>query len=335
MKGWSLIFLLPVAVLIYGLYVGVSSPVEQARVIRLGHILNQQHPVHKAMLFMAEDLERRSGGEIRVEVYPDEQLGPERELIEMLQIGSVGMTKVSTGVLESFSPQMTVFSLPYLFRDSEHFWKVMDGPIGEELLDVSLPYNLKGVGYYDAGARSFYINKKTGREIRRPEDLYGLSIRVQKSRTSIRMMEVLGANPVPIPFGELYSALDTGTVDGAENNPPSLHTSRQYEVSSTYSLNEHTFLPDIIIMSKDTWERLSPQEQQWLRESVRASSLFQRELWERAEEQALAEMEKYGLKIVKDVDKEAFRRRASAMYQDREYQSPEIQELIRRITETR
>ena len=335
MKGWSLVFLLPLSILAYGLYVGAASPVEQAKVIRLGHVLNQQHPVHKGMQFLAEDLARRSGGKLRVEIYPDEQLGPERELIEMLQIGSLGMTKVSTGVLESFSPKMTVFSLPYLFRDREHFWKALDGPIGEELLDVSLPFNLKGVAYYDAGARSFYVNKRTGRNVRRPEDLNGLSIRVMKSRTAVRMIEVLGANPVPIPFGELYSALDTGTVDGAENNPPSLHTSRQYEVSASYSLNEHTFVPDILIMSLDTWNRLSPEEQRWVKESAQASSLHQRELWERAEEEALTEMQKYGLKIVEDVDKEAFRRRAAVMYQDREYQSPLIQELIRRISEVK
>ena len=335
MKSWNLVFLLPLAILAYGFYVGVSSPVEQAKVIRLGHILNQQHPVHKAMQFMAEDLSARSGGKLRLEIYPDEQLGPERELIEMLQVGSLGMTKVSAGVLESFSPQITVFSLPYLFRDREHFWKVMDGPVGEELLDVSLPFNLKGVGYYDAGARSFYVNKKTAKAVLRPEDLRGLSIRVQKSKTAVRMIEVLGANPVPLPFGELYSGLDTGTVDGAENNPPSLQTSKQYEVSSVYSLDEHTVIPDLLIMSLDTWDRLSPEEQRWVKESARASSLRQRELWLQAEQEALAEMERAGLKIARDVDKEAFRRRAAEMYKDADYQTPEIQGLIRRITETR
>lgn len=334
MRAWALVFVLPVSILAYGLYVSATSPVEQAKVIRLGHILNQQHPVHKAMAFMAEDLWKRSGGELRLEIYPDEQLGPERELVEMLQIGSLGMTKVSTGVLEGFSPKISILSLPYLFRDRDHFWQVMDGPIGEELLDVSLPYNLKGVTYYDAGARSFYVNKRSGKAVRTPEDLYGLSIRVMKSKTAVRMVEVLGANPVPIPFGELYSALDTGTVDGAENNPPSLHTSKQYEVSSVYSLDEHTLVPDIIIMSRDAWERLTPQEQKWVKESAHASSIYQRELWEQAEAEAFAEMEKAGLKINKDVDKEAFRKKAAVMYEDKDYQAPEIQDLIRRILAT-
>lgn len=331
MRAWAVIFVLPLAILAYGIYLGATSPVEQAKVIRLGHVLNQQHPVHKAMEFMAEDLWKRSGGKLRLEIYPDEQLGPERELVEMLQIGSLGMTKVSTGVLESFSPKISILSLPYLFRDNDHFWQVMDGPIGEELLDVSLPYNLKGLTYYDAGARSFYTNKRSGKPIRTPEDLHGLSIRVMKSKTAVRMMEVLGANPVPIPFGELYSALDTGTVDGAENNPPSLHTSRQYEVSAIYSLDEHTMVPDIVIMSLDAWERLTPEEQKWVKESAVASSKFQRELWELAEEEAFTEMEKAGLKVNREVDKEAFRKKAAAMYEDRDYQTPEIQDLIRRI----
>jgi tripartite ATP-independent transporter DctP family solute receptor len=330
-KGWGLVFLLPAGILTYALYLAATSSVEDARVIRLGHVLNQQHPVHTAMLFMANDLAERSSGRIRIDVYPDEQLGPERELIEMLQFGSLGMTKVSTGVLESFSPKITVFSLPYLFTDRDHFWRVADGPIGEELLDVSVPFNLKGLTFFDAGARSFYINKRTGKAVTRPEDLYGLSIRVMKSRTAVRMVEVLGANPVPIPFGELYSALDTGTVDGAENNPPSLYTSRQYEVSSTYSLDEHTIVPDIVIMSLDTWNRLSPEEQGWVNDSAHAASVYQRDLWVRAEEEAIAEMTKAGLRVVRDVDKEAFQKKAAAMYQDPEYQSPELQDLIRRI----
>jgi tripartite ATP-independent transporter DctP family solute receptor len=335
MRAWRAVFLLPLSILAYGLYVGATSPTERATVIRLGHILNQQHPVHTAMRFMADDLAARSGGTLRIDVYPDEQLGPERELIEMLQFGSLGMTKVSTGVLESFSPKMSVFSLPFLFRDRDHFWKVAESDIGRELLDASVAFNLKGLTFYDAGARSFYINKKSGKAIRTPEDLYGLSIRVMKSRTAVRMVEVLGANPVPIPFGELYSALDTGTVDGAENNPPSLHTSKQYEVSSTYSLDEHTIVPDILIMSLDTWNRLSPDEQRWVEASAQASSRFQRELWIRAEESALADMQQAGLRIVREIDKEAFRRKAAAMYQDAEYQSPLIQDLIRRITDVR
>jgi tripartite ATP-independent transporter DctP family solute receptor len=280
---------------------------------------------------MAEEVKRRSQGALLIEIYPDEQLGPERNLIELLQIGSLAMTKVSTAPLESFSPRFMVLSLPYLFRDREHFWAVLDGPIGEELLAASQPYRIKGLAFYDAGARSFYVNRRVRQPIRRPEDLRGLSIRVQLSRTAVRLIELLGAKPVPIPFGELYSALDTGTVDGAENNPPSLYSTRQYEVASSYSLNEHTFVPDILIMSLDTWQRLEPQERAWLEAACRASSHQQRIYWEESVLESLREMRASGLEVIEDVDRAAFEAAARPMYEDPEFQAPEMLGLIERI----
>lgn len=329
---WPLVFLVPVGLLLYGFQLGRSSPVERAHVLRLGHALNQRHPVHEAMLYMAREVEQLSSGSLRIDIYPDEQLGPERELIEMLQIGSLAMTKVSTGPLESFSPRLSVLSLPYLFRDKEHFWRVMDGEIGEMLLDVSVPFRLKGLCYYDAGARSFYINRKANKAITSPGELTGLSIRTMKMRSAMRMVELLGGKPVPIPFGELYSALDSGTVDGAENNPPSLYTTRQYEVCASYALNEHTRVPDILIMSLDAWQRLTPEQQGWVKQAALASSRFQRRLWDEAELEALETMEASGLRVVRDVDASPFREKVEPMYQDPEFRSPEAQELIARIT---
>jgi tripartite ATP-independent transporter DctP family solute receptor len=328
---WCYSFAIPLALLLYGAYLGSSTETGGARVLRLGHSLNQHHPVHAGMERMAAELAKLSSGRLRIEIYPDEQLGPERELIEMLQIGSLAMTKVSTGPLESFSPAVAVLSLPYLFRDRDHFWRVMDGAVGEELLDVSVPFGLKGLCYYDAGARSFYINRKTGRTVTTPADLSGLSIRVMKTRTSMRMVELLGAKPVPVPFGELYSALDSGTVDGAENNSPSLLTTRQYEVCTSYSLNEHTRVPDILIMSVDAWRRLSPEEQGWVKQAAVDSSHFQRELWHRAEQEALDEMEAAGLEIVRQLDPEPFREKVQALYEEPEFTTPEARRLIERI----
>jgi tripartite ATP-independent transporter DctP family solute receptor len=321
----------PLALVGWGLWLGASSPERSGRVLRLGHSLNRDHPVHKGMEFMAADLAQRSGGRLRIEIYADEQLGPERDLIELLQIGSLAMTKVSTAPLENFSPLIRVFSLPYLFRNREHFWEVADGPIGRELLDASIPYRLKGLCYFDAGARSFYISRKRNIVVRRPEDLEGLSIRVQRSRTAVRLIELLGAKPVPIPFGELYTALDTGTVDGAENNPPSLYTTRQYEVTASYTLNEHTIIPDILIIGVETWRRLSPEEQTWLQASADAASHYQRKLWVEEEREMLRIIEDAGVKVVRDVDKEAFRERTLPMYDDPEFALPEVRDLVRRI----
>lgn len=315
----------------YGLWLGADSPQGTGRTLRLGHGLSRDHPVHRGLEFMADEVARLSGGALRVEIYPDEQLGPERNLIELLQIGSLAMTKVSTAPLESFSPRFKVFALPYLFRSREHFWAVLDGPIGEELLAASQPYRIKGLAFYDAGARSFYVNERVNRPIRRPADLAGLSIRVQRSRSAVRLIELFGAKPVPIPFGELYTALDTGTVDGAENNPPSLYSTRQYEVTSYYCLNRHTFIPDILIMSLDTWERLEPREQEWLEAAAHASSLQQRIYWEESVEESLRVMREAGLHVVEDVDRAAFEAAARPMYDDPEFQDPGMRALVERI----
>jgi tripartite ATP-independent transporter DctP family solute receptor len=324
-------FAAPLALVVWGLIAGARSAGTDGRVLRLGHGLNRDHPVHKGIEFMAAEVEQRSASALRIKIYPDGQLGPERDLIELLQIGSLAITKVSTAPLENFSPLMTVFSLPYLFRDQEHFWQMADGPIGRELLDASIPYRLKGLCYFDAGARSFYINRKRGRVVRRPEDLESLSIRVQRSRSAIRLVELLGAKPVPIPFGELYTALDTGTVDGAENNPPSLFTTRQYEVTAAYTLTEHAIIPDILIIGLDAWNRLSRKEQEWLQASADAASIHQRELWAKAESEMLAIIEEAGVEVVRDVDRDAFRARTEPIYGDDEYADPEIQNVIRRI----
>ncbi len=327
----ALAYAAPLALVAWGLWLGATSPEAGGRVLRLSHSLNRDHPVHKGMEFMAADLAERSGGRLRIEIYADGQLGPERDLIELLQIGSLAMTKVSTAPLENFSPLIKVFSLPYLFRDREHFWQVADGPIGRELLDASIPYRLKGLCYFDAGARSFYISRKRNVVVRRPEDLDGLSIRVQRSRTAVRLVELLGAKPIPIPFGELYTALDTGTVDGAENNPPSLYTTRQYEVTAAYALTEHTIVPDILIVSVDAWSRLSPEEQSWLQASADAASHHQRQLWAKAEAEMLGIIEEAGVEIVRDVDREAFRARTEPMYDDDEFALPEVRDLVGRI----
>jgi tripartite ATP-independent transporter DctP family solute receptor len=321
----------PLSLVAWGLWLGAASPEASGRVLRLSHSLNRDHPVHKGMEFMADDLARRSEGKLRIEIYADGQLGPERDLIELIQIGSLAMTKVSTAPLESFSPLIKVFSLPFLFRDHEHFWRMADGPIGRELLDASIPYRLKGLCYFDAGSRSFYINRKRNKVVRHPDDLDGLSIRVMRSRTAVRMVELLGAKPIPIPFGELYTALDTGTVDGAENNPPSLYTTRQYEVTAVYTLDEHTTIPDILIIGVDTWKRLSPEEQSWLQASADAASVHQRGLWAKAEREMLQTIEDSGVEVVRDVDREAFRKRTEPMYDDPEFAQPEVRELIRRI----
>ena len=295
-------------------------------VIKLAHGLDVKHSVHKAMVFMGKDLEKRSGGKMKVDIYPSSQLGSERECLELLQIGSLGMTKVSAGVLENFAPKMKIFGLPFLFRDKQHVFSVLDGPIGKMLLDDGTKYWLKGMGYYDAGSRSFYTKEKP---IQTPEDLKGLKIRVMESVSAMEMVRSLGGSPTPISWGELYTSLQQGVVDGAENNPPSFYFSAHYEVCKHYSLDEHSVLPDVLVIGTHLWDRLSPQEQQWLSESVKVSIDYQRKLWAESEKDCLQKVQEAGVKIYHP-DKSLFAAKVGKMY-DKYKDDKEMYQLIEDI----
>ncbi len=264
-------------------------------VIRLGHGLDTNHSVHKAMLKMGEELYRISSGTMKIKIYPNQQLGSERECLELLQIGSLDITKVSTGVLENFSPNMKVFGLPYLFRDRAHAFSVLDGPIGKELLDQTSSFRIKGLAYYDAGSRSFYTKSKP---IKSPSDLKGLKIRVMESVTAMKMVESMGGSPTPISWGELYTSLQQEVVDGAENNPPSFFLSKQFEVCRYYTLDEHTTLPDVLVSGSYFWESLNENQKMWLEEAVAISVVHQRKLWAKSEANSLRELKKAGVEIV-------------------------------------
>jgi tripartite ATP-independent transporter DctP family solute receptor len=294
-------------------------------VIKLGHGLSVSHPVHVAMEHMAERLKEKSNARVLLEIYPNQQLGTERELLELLQIGSLGMTKVSTGVLENFVPELKVFGLPFLFRDKEHRYNVLEGEIGENLLNASVPKRLKGLTFYDAGSRSFYSKSP----MEKPEDLKGLKLRVMESNTAMNMVTSLGGSPTPIAWGELYTALQQGIVDGAENNLPSFHLSRHYEVCKYLMLDEHSALPDELIISTLVWNKLSQQEQKWVKEAAMESSEYQKKIWLEAELEALAEVQKSGV-IVTTPDKESFRELVKPMYEEFSI-DPEMKELIQAI----
>ena len=319
-----IVFLLLLTVSLYG-----CSVENQTKTLRLGHGLDVSHSVHKAMLKMGEDLEKRSSGKLKLEIYPSQQLGTERECLELLQIGSLDMTKVSVGVLENFAPKMKVLGLPFLFRDRQHSFDVLDGPIGEMLLNEGEKYWLKGLGYYDAGSRSFYTMNKP---IEKPSDLEGEKIRVMESATAVDMVKELGGSPTPISWGELYTSLQQGVVDGAENNPPSFYLSRHYEVCKFYSLDEHTVLPDVLLIGTYVWDKLTEQEQKWLSAAVKESVKYQRILWAEAEEEALREVQKAGVEIFRP-DKTLFADKVQPIYEGYK-DDPEIYPLIKQIQQT-
>ncbi len=302
------------------------STITNTKSIKLAHGLDINHPVHKAMLLLGEELEKKSEGKLNLEIYPSSQLGSERQCLELLQIGSLGMTKVSAAVMENFAPDMKVFGLPFLFKNKAHRFKVLDGEIGKELLDGGTKYWLKGLGYYDAGSRSFYTKEK---QINSPEDLTGMKIRVMESATAMTMVKKLGGSPTPISYGELYTALQQGVVDGAENNPPSFYLSGQYEVCKYYSLDEHTAIPDVLIIGTELWNTLSEQEQEWLQEAVDASVVYQRKLWEQSENEALEAVKKAGVEVVYP-DKTKFTEKVKSMF-DEYKDDKKVHELIQKI----
>ncbi len=300
------------------------------KVIKMGHAQVVSHPVHQAMVFLGKRLEEKSGGKIKVKVYPNQQLGTERELLELLQIGSVGMTKVSAASLEAFSPEISVLGLPYLFRDDAHITQVLEGEIGKELLLSTEKYWLRGLCFYDAGKRSFYSKTKP---IATPADLVGLKVRVQESKMAINMVRGMGGSPTPVSYGELYTALQQGIVDAAENNPPSFYNSRHYEVCKYYSIDEHTAIPDVVLVSTKVWSELSPEEQVWLQEAADESAAYQTKLWKEAVEEALREVQKAGVEISYP-SKEPFLEKVAAVYAQVFQEQKKLEALVQRIQQT-
>ena len=312
-------------------FVGLSlSGCEQAqktRVIKLAHALDRTHSVHKGMQFMADKIEEKSNGQLKVQIYPSQQLGSERECLELLQIGSLDMTKVSAAVMESFSENFKIFGIPYLFRDKAHQYQVLDSEIGKELLKEGEQYWMRGLCYYASGSRSFYTKEKP---IKKPNDVEGLKIRVMSSPTSINMVRTLGGAATPISFGELYTALQQGVVDGAENNPPSFYLSRHYEVCKYYTLDEHTSIPDILLVSTTLWNKLSDQEKQWIQEAADSSAAYQRQVWAEAEEEAMQTVQEAGVEIIYP-DKQPFIEQTKPIYESYRESEPEFYDLIQRI----
>lgn len=316
----------PISALILLVILFSCSDSQKSKVLKLAHGLDPSHSVHQAMVFMGERLEEKSGGRLTIEIYPSQQLGSERQCLELLQIGSLAMTKVSAAVLEGFAPKYKVLSLPYIFRDREHSYRVLDGEIGDELLASGTEYWLRGLTFYDAGSRSFYTKD---RPIMKPEDLAGLKIRVLKSPSAVNMIRAMGGSPTPISWGELYTALQGGVVDGAENNPPSFYLSHHYEVCKYYCINEHTSVPDVLLISTIIWDQLSEEEQGWVFEAARESAVHQRVLWAESEKESLEAVAAAGVEVIYP-DKEPFIETVSSLYE--EYESdPEIKDLIVKI----
>ena len=294
-----------------------SGEIQQQYTLKLAHGLDEQHPVHKAMGMLADRVKELSGGKVRIDVYSGGVLGNEVNCLEQVQKGELAMTKVSTAALEAFMPEMKVFSIPFAFRDYDHFWKALDGDVGRKILMMGVKDHFMGLCYYSSGERNFYTTKKP---IRSVADMNGMKVRVMNSRVAMDMIKIMGGSPCPIDWGELYSSLQSGIVDAAENNWPSFVTSRHFEVCKYFICTGHQRIPDMLIISTKVWDKLPSDVQGFLRQAAQESELFQRKLWDEKTTECIAFAKTKGIEIIQP-DVESFRKACESLRHQSGYES--------------
>ena len=285
------------------------------------------YPTVAAVEYMGDLLEERSGGRICIEVYHSAQLGQEADTIEQTQLGVIDMNRVSLGPFNNIIEETKVFSLPFIFRSTEHMHRVVDGEIGDEVLAAFGNHNLVGLAYFDGGSRSFYNSE---RPIRSIEDMQGLSFRVMQSDVFVDMVNALGGNATPMPYGEVYSAIQTGVIDGAENNWPSFESSGHFEVAGYYTLNQHLIVPEVLVMSQISWDRLSADDQALIRQAARDAVPHMRELWAAREAASEEIVRAAGVEIIEDIDKTPFIEAMVPVY-ERHVTTDALRDLVARI----
>ncbi|WP_353980286.1 TRAP transporter substrate-binding protein [Salinicola endophyticus] len=262
--------------------------------MRLANTLSQDHPSSVVLQQFADEIRDKTDGEVSIKLFVNGVLGSEREALEQLQNGAVDITRVSAASLENFDPLFRVFSLPYIFKDEQDFYAKMRGNAVASVYQATRSKGFQGLTFFDSGARSFYT---VPRPIESPKDLQGLKLRVINSNTSIRMVELMGGIPTPLPYGEVYTALQSGVIDGAENNPTALTIGKHGEVAKYYSLDEHQRIPDFLVISNRAMDKLTPAQQQIVRDAAAHATQSYRRLWDAATRQALSDARAMGVKI--------------------------------------
>ncbi|BBS17954.1 TRAP transporter substrate-binding protein [Aeromonas caviae] len=288
-----------------------SSHAMERVTLKLAHNLDTNHVVHQALAQMAKEISTASDGKMKLRIYPGGQMGGPRETLELLQNGALDMTKASASEMEPFSPAFSIFSLPYLFKDQAHFNKVIYGPVGESMMAQTRDKGFVSIAAYVAGTRSFYANKP----IHTPADMKGMKIRVVATPTTIKLIELLGAAPAPIPFGEVYTALQQGVIDGAENNEPSYVQTRHVEVAKFYAEDQHTSVPDFLVISSKVLDKLSDEQKAILTTAAKHSETYEQELWDKEVAVSRKQATDAGATFIQ-VDKEAFRTALAPLYDD-------------------
>ncbi|MBI3367953.1 MAG: TRAP transporter substrate-binding protein [Burkholderiales bacterium] len=302
----------------------------QATEFRSADVHPDDYPTVVAVRHMGETLAKLSGGKHSIKVFSKSALGGEKDTIEQTKLGALAMTRVNVAPMNNICPATMVPTMPFLFRSAEHMRKVLDGPIGEEILKDCEAQGFIGLAFYDSGARSIYSPKKP---IKTLADAKGLKVRVQQSDLWVALLEAMGANATPMPYGEVYTALKTGLVDAAENNYPSYESSRHFEVAKYYSKTEHSMAPEVLLFSKKIWDGLSADEQKQVRAAAKESVGVMRKLWDEREAKSLEIVKAGGAQII-DVDKASFQAAMKPVY-DKFLKDPKLQDMVRRIGEVK
>lgn len=314
-------------VVVVALLLAAGSTSTLAREFRAADTQNEDYPTVQALRFMGRQVAERSGGRHEVKVFHSRQLGEEKETLEQTRAGAIDLNRTNVALIGNVIPSMNVLALPFLFRSIEHMQKVLDGPIGSEILGSFEPYGFVGLAFYDSGARSIYNNV---RPVRSLADLKGLRIRVQQSEQMSEMMRALGATPVELPYGQVLTGLATRLIDGAENNWPSFVTTDHYRHAGHYTLTEHTISPEVLVMSLKAWQTLSAEDRRIFREEARRSGQFMREKWRDLEEQSRKRAEAAGAIIVTDIERRPFETAMAGIYAKAQ-RDPASARLIERI----
>jgi tripartite ATP-independent transporter DctP family solute receptor len=304
-----------------------ASTIAVAREFRAADTQAEDYPTVQALHFMGSVIAERSGGRDQIRVFHSRQLGEEKETIDQTRAGAIDLNRTNGALIGNLVPAMNVLTLPFLFRSTEHLQKVLDGPIGSEILNSFEPYGFVGLAFYDSGARSIYNSVQP---IRTLADIKGLRLRVQQSQLMSDMVRALGAEPVELPYGQVATGLATRLIDGAENNWPSFVTTDHYRFAGYYTLTEHTMSPEVLVMSKKAWESLSADDRKLFRDAALQSNLFMRAKWKDLERQSREKAKAAGVTIVTDFDRKPFENAMAGIYAKAQ-RDPVAAKLIERI----
>ncbi|MFT4242105.1 MAG: TRAP transporter substrate-binding protein [Acidovorax sp.] len=310
---------------------GLLALSAQAVELRSADVHNSDdYPTVAAVKYMSQLLEQRSSGKYKIKVFNKSALGSEKETLDQVKIGALEMNRVNISSLNAICPKSLVPTMPFLFTSIQHMRKVLDGPVGDEILKGCEHQGLVGLAFYDSGARSIYAKKP----VRTLADVKGMKIRVQQSDLWVALVSAMGANATPMATAEVYTGLKTGVIDAAENNEPSYEGFKHYEAVKYYSYTQHSMAPEVLVMSKAVFDKLPPADQALFRAAAKESVAFQRQKWDEQTAKAIEIVSKAGVEWVRDVNKAEFQNAMKPVY-DKFMTTPDLQRLVKAVQDTK